>query len=151
MCYGGAFISMPAALPSICLSNYLKDITPNIVVGCPEMVSFRPATESSNSTLHARHKHHSGEPFPNSSRREWTSIRMTKTKLRSGGRSRRHRPAKKLSEKIMVYLSLDEKRRIEEKEQELGVTLSQFMAERALEATAPTPRGSASFKTKRSR
>lgn len=57
---------------------------------------------------------------------------MKNDKLTSAGRSRRRRPAKILKEKVMVYLSPEEKRQIEERARELGVSMSQFMADRAL-------------------
>lgn len=58
---------------------------------------------------------------------------MTNTKLVSAGRSRRRRPAKILKDKVMVYLTHEEKRQIEESARELGVSLSQYMADRALD------------------
>lgn len=57
---------------------------------------------------------------------------MKNHKLTSAGRSRRRRPAKILKEKVMVYLSPEEKRQIEDRARELGVSMSQFMADRAL-------------------
>ena len=58
---------------------------------------------------------------------------MTNSTVASAGRSRRRRPAKILKDKVMVYLTHEEKRQIEESARELGVSLSQYMADRALD------------------
>jgi len=66
-----------------------------------------------------------------------TGVEMKRGKMPFDGRSRRRRPPMQLTERLVLTLTKEEKLRIEAKARELGISMTQYVVQRALEGTEP--------------